>query len=331
MSQRILRTLLALAPLVAAACAVSPAPAATSVELTHVQLAMGYIPDVQFAPYYVAAEKGYFRDAGIEVEFVTMFENDSAPLLGTNELRFANISAEQVLQARAQGMPLVIVATWYQKFPIAVVARASLGIDEPADLEGQTIGLPGLFGASYVGLRAMLDSAGVAEADVTLESIGFTQVDAFLGGQSDVVVGYANNEPIQLRARGEEISVLYVSDYAELAGNALVSNEATIADHPGLVRGMVGALVRGLEDTLADPDEAFEISKGYVEALTQADADTLAVQRQVLDASIEMWRAERLGWSEQAKLEATQETLLGMELLGEALDLNEAYTNEFVP
>lgn len=314
------------------ACAAPPpAPTATPAQPAHVKLAMGYIPNVQFAPFYVAAEKGYFRDAGIDIEFVTMFENDSTPLVGTNELQFANVSAEQVLQARAQGLPLVYVAAWYQQFPIVLVAKKSLGIETPADLRGHTIGLPGLFGASYVGVRAMLNSAGVAESDVTLQSIGFTQVDAFLAGQSDIVVGYANNEPIQLEAQGQDITVLPVANYVPLAGNGLATNETTVAENPALVRAMVSVLVKGLEDTIADPDEAFEISKKYVEGLESADAAAQDVQRQVLAESIELWKAGRLGLADPAKFEQTQQTLLGMGLLAEPLDLSQAFTNEFVP
>jgi NitT/TauT family transport system substrate-binding protein len=292
---------------------------------------MGYIPDVQFAPFYVAAEKGYFVAEGIAIEFVTQFENDSAPLLGINDLQFANISAEQVLQARAQGLPLVYVAAWYQKFPIAVVARQSLGLASPADLKGQTIALPGLFGASYVGVRALLKTANVTESEVTLNAIGFNQVSVFTANEADIVVGYANNEPVQLAASGQALTIFNVADYAALASNGMVTNEQTIKANPALVRGMVRALLRGLADTIANPDEAFELSKKYVEALTNADAATTATQRQVLAASIELWKAERLGHINPQGWDNTQATLLDMGLLTAPLDVRQAFTNEFVP
>jgi NitT/TauT family transport system substrate-binding protein len=292
---------------------------------------MGYIPDVQFAPFYVAAEKGYFRDEGIEIEFESMFENDSAPLLGSNERQFATISAEQVLQARAQGLPLVYVAAWYQKFPVAVVARQSLGLAAPADLKGHTLGLPGLYGASYIGARALLKVAGLAESEVTFKEIGFNQVAAFTAGQADIVVVYANNEPVQLQASGAALTIFNVADYVPMASNGMVTNETTIAAQPELVRGMVRALLRGLADTIADPDAAFTISTKYVEGLGNADAAKTAAQKQVLAASIELWRAERLGRSDPMGWEQTQAVLLDMGLLSAPLDLNQAYTNEFVP
>jgi NitT/TauT family transport system substrate-binding protein len=253
-------------------------------ELTKISLPMGYVPNIQFAPLYVAIEKGYFRQAGIDLELDYKFETDGVALVGAGDLPFAVVSGEQVLLARAQGLPVTYVAAWYQQYPVSVVAKSELGVLIPQDLKGKKVGLPGLFGANYVGLRALLSEAKMSESDVTLDSIGFNQVDLFTAGKQDVIVGYTANEPIQLRARGIPITEIRVSDYVQLASNGILTSEKVIKENPQMVRGFVGAFLKGLADTIANPDEAFKLSETYIPNFTDLDA---SLQKQILATSIE--------------------------------------------
>lgn len=309
-----------------------PAQSGTAVPgngaLVHIKLPLGYIPNIQFAPLYVAVEKGYFKDAGIQIEFDYSQETDAVALVGANDLQFAVVSGEQVLLARAQGLPVTYVAAWYQQYPVAVVSKVDQNIKTPADLKGKKIGLPGLYGANYIGLEALLFSAGLTDKDVTLDSIGYNQVEALATDQEQAVSVYTTNEPIQLRAQGYDLNEIHVADYLQLASNGLITNEKTIADNPDLVRRMVKALLQGLADTIANPDEAYTLSKARIPNLTDADA---AVQKEVLARSIDLWKADRLGFSNAQAWQNMQDTLLKMGLLKEPLNLEKAFTNDFVP
>ena len=296
--------------------------------LTRIRLPMGYIPNIQFAPFYVAVQKGYFREAGLEIDFDYKFETDGVALVGSGELPFAIVSGEQVLLARAQGLPVTYVAAWYQQYPVSVVAKSELGILIPQDLKGKKIGLPGLFGATYVGLRALLFQAKMKESDVTLDSIGFNQVDLLAAGQQDIVVGYTDNEPIQLKARGIPVTEIRVADYVQLASNGILAGEKTIQESPDLVRSFVGAFLKGLADTISNPDEALTVSSSYIPNFSDLDA---TVQRQVLLTAIEEWKANRLGYSDPQSWENMQNVLLDMGLINEKLNLTKAYTNQFIP
>jgi NitT/TauT family transport system substrate-binding protein len=311
-----------------AAPQVTPTAQPTAKPLTHLKVPMGYIPNVQYAPFYVAVDRGYFKDAGIEVEFDYSFETDGAALVGANKLQFALVSGEQVLLARSQGLPIVNVTGWYQQYPISIVSMADKNLKAPQDLRSKKIGLPGLFGANYVGLRALLYAAGIQESDVTLDSIGFTQVEALAAGQEDAVVGYAANEPVVLRSKGYAVNEIRVADFVQLASNGIITNETTIAQNPELVRAFVVAFLHGLQDTIDDPDAAYETCKKYVENLAQADP---LVQKQVLGTSIEQWRAPVLGKSDPAAWENMQKVLLDMKMYTTAVDLTKAFTNDFLP
>ena len=297
-------------------------------ELKMVSLPVGYIPNVQFAPLYVAIEKGFYREAGLDVSIDYNMEIDSVALVGAGELQFAIVSGEQVPLGRAQGLPVVSVMTWYQHYPVGVVSLAEKNIQTPADLRGRKVGIPGLYGASYIGFMALLEAAGLQTGDVTLDSIGFTQVEALLDGLEDAVVVYIANEPIKLRAEGYEVNVIKVSDWLALVGNGLITNQATIASSPDLVRAMVKATLQGIQYTIANPDEAYEICKKHVEALASADE---VVQRQVLTESIELWRTEQYGYSDADAWQNMHDLLLQMGLLTQPLDVSQCYTNEFLP
>jgi putative riboflavin transport system substrate-binding protein len=313
--------------LVLSACS-SPNSGNGTGELTKISLPMGYIPNIQFAPVYVAIEKGYFREAGLDVEPDYKFETDGVALVGAGDLPFAVVSGEQVPLARAQGLPVTYIAAWYQQYPVSVVAKSEVGILIPQDLKGKKIGLPGLYGANYVGLRALLFEAKMSESDVTLDSIGFNQVELLATGEQDIVVGYTANEPIQLRARGIPVTEIRVADYVQLASNGILASEKIISENPDLVRGFVGAFLKGLADTIAKPEEAFKLSEAHIPNFADLDAD---VQKQVLATSIEQWKAERLGYSDPQAWENMQNILLEMGLITEKMDLSKAFTNEFIP
>jgi NitT/TauT family transport system substrate-binding protein len=295
-------------------------------QLTHIRLPMGYIPNVQQAPFYVAVEKGYFRQAGIELEFDYSFETDGVALVGANKLKFSVASGEQVLLAREQGVPVTYVMAWYKDYPVAVASKTEQGIRAPQDLRGKKIGLPGLFGASYIGLRALLNAGGLQESDVTLDVIGYSQVEALAADREQAVVVYAANEPVVLRAQGYNLDVIRVSDYVQLASNGLITNETTLKDDPDLVHKMVQVILHGMADAAANPDEAYDICKKYVETLTQADT---VVQKEVLAISIGFWQLDPPGQTNPAAWENMQKVLLEMKLLTQEQDLSKAYTNQF--
>ena len=305
---------------VLSACTPTVKPAETTV----INLPMGYIPDPQYAPFYVAVEKGYFAEEGLEVTFDYSFETDGIALVGAGERPFAIVSGEQVILARAQELPVVYVLQWFQKYPIAVISKEEAGIERPSDLIGREVGLPGFFGATYVGYLGLLEANDISPEEVTVVDIGFTQVESLLEDKVAAVAGYVNNEPVQLAAQGIPINVLPVSDYIDMVANGVITNEETIADNPELVQGFVRAVLRGLEDTLADPDAAYEISKQYVEGLDDG-------RKPVLTASLDLWQADTLGLTDAQSWQNTHDVLLRAGLLDAPVpDLDAAYTNRFV-
>lgn len=298
-------------------------------ELREITINLTYIPNVQFAPFYVGFEKGFFEAEGLEVKLVYGNEADMVALVGANHQQFMIASGEQVLLSREQGLPVVAVANWYNDYPVGMIALQESGIKTALDLKGKRIGLPGLYGANYIGMEALAGQVGLDPDDYQLVSIGFTQVESLVSKAVDAVVGYVANEPVQLIERGYAIDVIAVRDIIDLVGNVLVTNETTLQNDPELVRGVVKAFLQGLHYAGENPDEAWEISQKYVENLTE---ETAPIQRKVMEESIKLWQLDALVESEQASSWANMmQVLLDIGLMKQAIDLNKVYTNDFLP
>lgn len=314
-----------------AAIALSACAAGPQKENATIRLPVGYIPNIQFAPLYVAIENGYYADEGLQVEMDYNMETDSVALLGAGELEFAIVSGEQVLLGRGQGLPVVYVMAWYHDYPVGVTALKSANINQPQDLAGKRVGIPGLYGASYIGFKALLNAGGMQDEDVSLDAIGFTQVEALVNNIVDAVVIYVSNEPVKLEHEGVAVTTLAVSDYTALVANGLVTSEQVIKDNPDRVRAMVRATLKGIQFARDNPEQAFTISEKYVDNLAALTPDEKEVQRQVLAASIPLWQSSVLGYSDPQAWENMQDLLLQMKLLSGPQDLNSAFSNAFLP
>lgn len=314
--------------LTAAGCGINQEAENPDQKVDQIRLPMGYIPNVQYAPFYVADKLGFFAEENLDLEFDYSYETDGVALVGANELSFSIVSGEQVPIARAEGLPIVYVMAWYDRYPVAVIAKTEQGITIPEKLEGKSVGLPGLFGANYVGLRALLGEVGLQESDLRLDSIGFNQVEVLATDADQAVVGYLANEPVQLQAQGYEIDVIAVADYVDLVSNGLLTNQKTIEENPELVRRMVSAVIKGIQYTVENPEEAYEVCFDYVDGLENADQD---VQMAVLETSISLYQTDPYGYSDQEAWENMQDVLLTMGLMKEEINLESVYSNEFIP
>jgi len=300
-------------------------------ELTDVTIGLSFVPNIQFAPYYIADAKGFYEEAGVDVSLnhhgvgADLF---AALVAGQETMMMAG--GDEVLQARGNDVPLVYVAEVYTQYPVGLIVPADSDIMSVADLRGHTVGIPGAYGANYLGLLALLDSAGLTEADITVESIGFTQATALLAGHVDAVMGYVNNEPIQLDKAGMAVRVFPVSDVQPLVSNGLVALAETLSSDPDTVRAIVEATLRGAQYAIDNPEEAVEIARDYVPTLTTDE--NLADARAVLDATLPMWAPTgEPGASEAASWEAMLAFFNTHAIVTAEIDLSEVYSNEYLP
>jgi putative riboflavin transport system substrate-binding protein len=301
---------------------------ATPGQLTNVSIAFGYIPDIQFSPFYVAQSKGYYKAAGLNVTFQHGFVNDLIGSLALGHETFVFATGDEELVARSKNLPVVDVATIYQRYPVSLIVPANSSIKTLADIKGHTIGEPGQFGATYVGLLALLNAVHLSFSDVHVTSIGFTQVTALLAHRFDAVVGYSNNEPLQLQKQGLPVRTFNVSDYQPLVSNGLITTQDTLQSKPQMVKAFVKATLQGLRDVIANPSGAISISQSYIPGLNVANATA------VLQATIPIWQGNGQnppGYNDSAAWQSMTQFLVTMKIIPPVADVSQAYTNAELP
>jgi NitT/TauT family transport system substrate-binding protein len=285
---RLVAVLLAIVAVVAGcgATATSGSPGAGGTRLT---VGLGFIPSVQFAPFYYAQREGLYGDRGLTVEFQNKIDPDLITLVGQGSVQIGLADGTSVIPAVSNGIPIRYVASVYRKFPSIVFTKASSGIASAADLEGRTLGIPGRFGSSWIMLQALLDSAGLTPEDLTIRDYpDFGQGVAVQQGAVEAATGFLNNEPIQLELSGEEAVVLSVDDIVPLPGPGLIVGTEVLGSNRDAVAAFVAATLEAMAAIAANPQAGLDAAIAAVPELGQKrDA-----QAAILEATIAAWQGD---------------------------------------
>jgi putative riboflavin transport system substrate-binding protein len=294
-------------------------------------IGLTYIPNIQFAPFYVAQSLGYYKAAGLDVTLRHHGANEDefgALISGRENLIFAG--GDETLQARSQGQDIVYVAEVFTKYPVGLIVPSDSPIQKVSDLKGHTVGIPGKFGATWIGLLALLSSAGLKQDDVNIQTVGFTQVQALVTKKVDAVMGYLNNEPIQLQKQGMAVRTIDVASAQPLISNGLAGLRSTLNAHPDQVKAFIAATLKAVDYSIAHPQEAVENSKADVPGLDNPTnaADALTV----LKATLPLWEhTGKAGSSDPAAWKSMADFMQAQGLLTNSVgDVTKAYSNDYL-
>lgn len=237
-------------------------------------LGLTYIPNVQFSPAYVAVQDKLFGATDVTLRHHGAQEGlFTALVAGQEDVVIA--FGDETLQARAQGMDLVAVSTYYASHPARVIARTDAGIASLADLRSKKVGVPGRYGSSWTALLVALATAGLQQSDVSIVEIGYTAQAAMAGKKVDAVVGFSNNDTVQLRRAGLDVTELAVAPQVPLAGACLVTTRKALDARREAIAAVARGVVAGMQAVVADSAKALAATKVYVPGLadaTQAEA-----------------------------------------------------------
>jgi NitT/TauT family transport system substrate-binding protein len=240
------------------------------------------------APFLLALDRGYYEEEGLQVTMDTgqgSLEAIPRVASGTYQMGFADINS--LIRFRDQNPDLAVkgVLMVYNNPAFAIIGRRSLGVEEPKDLEGRTLGAPAPDGA-FAQWAAFVDANDIDADAVTIENVGFPVREPMLAqGQVDAVTGFSFSSFINLKAAGvpqDDIAVMLMSDWGlDLYGNVVIVNPAFAEENPGAVEGFIRATIRGLKETIADTEAAVQ------HVLNHNDVVTAEVERERLEMALE--------------------------------------------
>ena len=254
-----------------------------------VTIGLTYIPNVQFAPVYVADAQGLYNDAGVTATVRHHGSDEglfTALLAGQEDVVIA--SGDEAVVAASQGLDLVSIGQYYASYPGTVIVPADSPIATLADLKGKTIGIPGEYGSSYYATLAAIKAGGLQTSDVTMSSIGYTQQAALAAGQVDAVVGFTNNDAVQMRLSGLDIREIPLDDGSTpLVAASIVTTREWAQSHPDAARAVVSATTEAMNAIAADPQVALDATAQWDTTLT--DETSLGAANAVLAATVPLW------------------------------------------
>jgi NitT/TauT family transport system substrate-binding protein len=250
--------------MLAGAAAAALAASAASAD-TDVKFALDWKFEGPAAPYFVAIDKGYYKAEGLNVTI------DSGPgsvagiarvAAGTYPLGFFDINSLVKFQDQNPDKKVQAVLMIYDKPPFAIATTAKTGIAKPKDLEGKVLGAPAADGA-FAQWKAFVKENGIDESKVKVENVGFPVREPMLAdGKVDAITGFSFSMHYNLLQKGlkpEDIKTMLMADHGlVLYGNAIMVNPDYAKANPKVVAGFVRATIRGVLETIKDPDAAIK-------------------------------------------------------------------------
>ena len=328
---------IALSAALAAAVTVSGFVGLANAE-TKIPFALDWKFEGPSAPYFVAIDKGYFKEAGLAVD-VTAGKGslDAIPKVATGAfpIGFADINSLVKFLDQNPGAPVTAVMMVYDKPPFAVVGRKSRGVSAPKDLEGRVLGAPPPDGA-WAQFPAFATANSIDVSKITVEPVGFPTREPLLAeGKVDAVTGFSFSSFLNLVRLGvpeDDISTILMADNGlKLYGNAIIVNTDFAKENPAAVTAFIKGVAKGWKDAIADPEGAV---KSMIKRNPAAD---LALETRRLQLSIDanvltdFVKENGMGSIDETRFKAALEQLKANFELQKAPDAALYFDSSFLP
>ncbi|MGB0660610.1 MAG: ABC transporter substrate-binding protein [Mangrovicoccus sp.] len=309
----------------AAALGFRPGFAATSVGFQ-----LSWLHSVQFGGSYIAQQKGYWSDEGLDVALAPGGPNAPVePPVVTGQALMGISAADYTAAAVAEGAPFKILAVAMQKNPFTIASLPGNPVHEPADLVGKKLGMAL---ANMPVLKALCDINGV---DIDGIEVIPTQYDAapLVNGQVDALLCWATDLPVAMAVRGIDSVTMLMADYGySVHSQTYIATEDSLANRRAELVALLKGETRGWTDYHADTNAAAELTvEMFPDAGLEIEIQKLQAERQVPLMFSDLTQAHGFGWFTEDTIAANVETLglLGRKVTSDLWDrsvLEEVYS-----
>jgi len=307
---------------------------ATAQSPAKVRLQIKWVPQAQFAGYFVAADKGYYADENLDVTIIPGGPDIVTEQQVTNgQAEFGVDWVASFLAFRDKGLPLVDVAQIYQTSGLLLVSKKSANISKPEDLKGRNVGV--WYGGNEFEFLALMDKLKFdPDKDLNVIKQGFT-MDPFLAGQMDAASAMTYNELQIVYESGVNPNDLNVMRYNDQGVGMLEDNlfatEDMVKSNPDLVQRFVRASVKGWQDAIDDQAGAVSIVMKHVEpGSTTVEHQTRMMSEVAKLVMPDGVATGQLGVMDANRFATTADIALKFHVINNPADPAKSYTNDFV-
>lgn len=303
-----------------------PARAQTE-EVTYLLPAAAFLP--AFGPWMLAQSRGYYAQEGLKVNFVVAKGGvDVAKQVGAGNAQIGGAIGDTPIIARAQGVPVKAVAVLGGRSLTQLVVHDGKGINGPKDLKGRTITTMAYQDTTFFALQGMLASAGLTKADVDAQAAGPAGVwQLFAAGKADAMAAVPD-WIVSATQAGAKVKVFSSDEYFKSMAQAILVSDETIQKRPELVKKLVRATLKGMQDIMKDPAAA---ARDYANAVPQHKGKEASVEAVFKLYNTYVYPGQKvLGAMDPERLAAVQKFYVKEGIVAKETPIAELYTNQFV-
>jgi putative hydroxymethylpyrimidine transport system substrate-binding protein len=298
----------------------------TAAETKDATLILDFIPNAVHAGIYRAQAAGYYGDEGINLRIIEPTSTaDTLRLIDAGRADFGIADGVDLANQIEEGREAKGIMAVLQRPPGGLITLEDEGIESPADLAGQTVGVTGVPSDNAI-LDTIMADAGASSDDADVVTIGFNGVQALESGRVAAFTGFIPADGVQVEEDGFPTRSFALDEYGGPSYPGLVafSTESKIAQDSDLMQGFVSATIRGYQDTLEDPARSID----------DLISETQGVNEQLATAQLEayeplMGESDTYGQFNNGNLESLSEFLVENDLASAPIAPDRYATNEY--